>query len=283
MLVSLEIQKIYCKTLQQKIKSFFRPYKIIKKITSDGDISVLNICYQQFHGNIKFKKIYDHTIGESKTILCSDDISLKGTPFTRFNRNEYNIKMMENFICNVLENCSEQCDNLKISFYDPNAEYPLFVEKLLKYTSQITIVSNMPKFYENESERMMREIGASYIVSNSVDKLSPCDILICPSKIKVHLPTVRDSLIFTAYKPLVSTSGVVVTKYYPSFPIKYMELKPECIDELYFLSALYTLCEKTHLEKLIPIRCGNENFDFLKEDVIHYIINNHHSLAVSTK
>lgn len=282
MLVVLEVQKIYSKDLKHKIKSFFHPYSITKKIMSKGDVSVLNICYQQYHGGIRFNKIYDHTIGESKTILCSNDISLKDTPFTRFNRNEFNIKMMENFVCDVLRQCADRCENLKISFYDPDAEYPLFAEKILEYVPSITVVSNMPRFYENESERMMNKIGASYIVSNSLERLAPCDILICPSKIKVHLPTARDTLIFTSYKPLVSTSGIVVTGYYPEFPQKYQDLKPDCVDELYFLSALYTLCDKVGLGNLMPIRCGNESFDFLKDDLIKYISAAGRALAVSS-
>ncbi len=281
MLVVLDVQKIYSKDLKQKVKSFFRPYKITKKIVSNGDISILNICYKQYRGGIKFNKIYDHTIGESKTILCSDDISLKATPFKRFDRNEFNIIMMENFVCDILKKCCDNSNDIKISFYDPEAEYPLFVEKLLKYTSNITVVSNMPRFYENESERLMNTIGASPIVSNSLERLSPCNILICPSKIKVRLPTNQDSLIFTSYKPLVSTKGIVITKYYPEFPVKYIEIKPDCTDELYFLSALYTLCDKVNLAKLQPVKCGNESFDFLKDDLIHYITANCNSPALS--
>ncbi len=281
MLIALEIQKMYNKTFKEKIKALFRHYTIEKNIKSCGDISVMNICYKQYHGDINFKKIYRCTVGESKTILCSDDISLKNTPFQRFNRNEFNLKMMENFVCDVLEQCTEQYDNLKISFFDPDAEFPLFAEKLLRYTSSLNVVSNMPRFYENESERVMNRTGASYIVSNSIERLAPCDILICPPKIKVHLPTTADTIIFTSYKPLVSTKGIVISRYYPEFPEKYLSIKPECTDGLYFLSALYTLCGKSGLGKLDTVKCGNEYFDFLKDDMIYYIMSNADAPAVT--
>ena len=277
MLVILDVQKNYSNSFSDKVKSLFKPYKINSDIITKSELAVLYIRYIQKRGNIRFNKIYEYTVGAPKTILCSDKLSLNNTPFKRFESDEFNIQMMKNFITDILQTADIAPSKLKISFYDPNAEYPLFAEKLLNYTSELTVVSNMPKFYENESERHMNECGVSMIVSNSPEKLTPCDILIAPSTIKNPLPTMSSSIVFTGHKPLVSISGTVITKYLPEFPSEYTDIKPSCIDDFYFLSALYTLCGIIELEKLNPIMCESGNAFFYKEQIVKRIKYNHSS------
>lgn len=277
MIVILDVQKNTDHSFKENLKSLFRPYKIHADIITKNELAVLHILYIQNRGRIRFNKIYEYTVGAPKTILCSDELSLKDTPFIRFESDEFNICMMKNFIVNMLQTADIPPSQLKISFFDPNAEYPLFAEKLLDYTSELTVVSNMPKFYENESERHMNERGISMIVSNSVSKLSPCDILISPSKINVNIPTTSSSLIFTGHKPLVNVKGTVITKYIPEFPAEYYEIKPDRTDGFYFLSALYTMCGEIELEKLIPVMCESGNAFFYKEQIVKRIKHNHSS------
>lgn len=274
MLVVLDIRKDELRSFMQKLKAVFRPCEICADIICKNEIAVLHIRYKQRRGGIRFNKIYKYTVGAPKTVLCDNDLSLVDTPFTRFESDELNICMMKNFICSALKAADIPPSELKISFFDPTAEYPLFAEKLLNYTSCLTVVSNMPRFYENESERHLNELGVSTIVSNSIEKLTPCDILICPSKIKAHLPTATSSLIFTSHRPLVNVSGTVITRYVPEFPVQFKEIKPECVDDFYFLSALYTLCGITELEKLNPQYCECDTAKFSLEQTITRIKTN---------
>ncbi len=268
MIVALNIVKSQNNSFFEKFKSVFKPYDIYTDIISRNDIKILYIKYIQKRKKVNFKKIYECTIGYPKTIICSDKISLENTSFKRFKSNDFNVVMMKNFIMDILKSSDIAPSRLKISFYDPNAEYPLFAEELLDYTSQLTIVSNMPRFYENESERYMNEHGISVIVSNSVSKLMPCDILIAPSEIKCIIPTASSSLIFTSYRPSVPVSGTVMTQYIPEFPYEYSDLKPDFVDGFYFLSALYTMCGLTKLEDLIPVMCESGNKFLYKEQII---------------
>lgn len=271
MLVVLDVRKDELNSFMQKLKAIFRPYEINADIITKNEIAVLHIRYKQKRGSIRFNKIYKYTVGAPKTVLCSNDLSLIDTTFTRFESDELNIQMMKNFICSALKTADIPPSELKISFFDPTAEYPLFAEKLLNFTSCLTVVSSMPKFYENESERHLNELGVSTIVSNSIEKLMPCDILICPSKIKVHLPTKTSSLIFTSHRPLVNVSGTVITGYVPEFPAEFREIKPECVNDFYFLSALYTLCGITGLEKLNPQSCECDTAKFSLEQMVKMI------------
>lgn len=269
MLIVLEVEKENRKGIVRKIKSIFHPYEIRTRVRKQNKVSVLYIRYKAYSGEIRFKKIYELAIGAPKTILCSRDIVLDNSPFTRFENDEFNIIMMQNFICSILKNIDEAVENLKIAYYDPMAEYPLFAEKLLEYTSQLTVVSNMPKFYEKESERIAASIGVPLIISNSPEKLSGCDMLICPQKIDIHLPVSENTIVFTSAKPAVSLKAATIYEYFPEFPYKYKRLRTRNTDESYFLSALYSLCGVKELSKLIPEKSGDGNVIYTTDRLVH--------------
>lgn len=271
MMTVLNIEQVQNKSILDTIRSVFRPYSIETELKENDDASVLSITYRQKRGEIKFNKIYEHCIGRRKTILCDKKINLFNTHFRRFNSLTLKKRLMENYICSILDSADFPPSELSISYYDPKAESPSLAEKLLKYTSRLTVVSDMPRFYENEAERLAKKCGASVIVSNSPDKLIPCNILIAPTVIKESLPTVSSSLIFTIHRPPVPISGNVITDYQAELPEKYASLKSDFIDDIYFMSGLYSLCSAYELGEIIPTGCGNQFDEFTNENIIHQI------------
>ncbi len=273
MLVCLDIEKIYSKKPIEKIISFFKRSEVNKTIIKENGVCVLSVDYKQYYGKINFEKIYDLTIGNPKTILCSKDISLKNTPFTRFDNKDYNRKMMENFICNILKNTNTE--NLSVSFYDPEGDYASLAEMIIDYIPRLRIVSNIPRFYENESDRITEKNGASYIVDNSIQTIAPCDILIAPSSVNIPVPTGSDTLIFTPTRPPVPVRGIVIYDYYPEIPLWCKRIKPDYIEDNYFLSGLYSLCDRYELSHLHPIKCGNDNITLNAENILQYVASRH--------
>lgn len=271
MLIVLDVKKEEASTPLKKIRALFRPYMITANIRKQNKISVLYLHYRAYRGDIRFKRIYDYAIGVPKTILCHQDISLDNTPFKRFDNKAYPLILMENFITEVLSGLSDPSDRLSIGYYDPMAEHPLFIEKLLTFTSHITVVSNMPRFYERESERLMNSIGVPVVVSNSPERLSACNLVICPDTITTHIPTSERTIVFTSSEPSVSVKGTVIFNYYPEFPFKYQRLLPADIDEVYFLSALYSLCGANELASLIPKKCSDESSMYTDEQLSYRI------------
>ncbi len=269
MLIVLEVERESNNGIVKKIKSLFHPYEIKTKIKKQNKVSVLYIRYKAYRGEIRFKKIYELAIGAPKTILCSKDIVLDNSPFKRFDNNEFNVVMMQNFICSILKKADIPPEKLNIAYYDPMAENPLFAEKLLEYTSKLTVVSNMPKFYEKESERIADSIGVPLLVSNSPERLSGCDIVVCPQKIDMHLPVSENTIVFTSSKPAVSLKSAAIYEYFPEFPYKYKRLKSRNTDDIYFLSALYSLCGVKELSRLIPLKGGDGNVMFTSDRLVH--------------
>ncbi len=271
MMTLLNIEQVKNKNILDAFLSLFRPYSIETELKENDDASVLSITYLQRRGTVRFNKIYEHCIGRRKTILCDEKLNLFNTHFKRFNSLTFKKRLLENYICSILDSADFPPSELEISYYDPKAESPSFAEKLLKYTSRLTVVSNMPRFYENEAERLAEKYGASMLVSNSVEKLVPCSILIAPTIIKESLPTVSSSLIFTLKRPPIPVSGNIITDYTAALPEKYAALKPDFVDDIYFMSGLYSLCSAYELGEIIPTGCGNQFDEFTNESMIRQI------------
>ncbi len=255
----------------KKIISLFKPYQIKTELRKCDDVEVNYINYILRHGNIRFDKLYNCCIGKRKTILCDNKISLEGSRLKRFTGIIFKKIMLDNFICSILEKANIPPTDIKISYYDPGAENPALAERLLSYCTNLTVVSDMPRFYENESERIAKTRGALFTVNNDVSALCPCDILIAPTIIKKPVPTSSNNIIFTVYPPASPVPGNIITDYFCDFPEKYISLTDDDIDDMYLLSALYSLCGIDSLAELIPHSCGGSGIKYSSDDIIRII------------
>ena len=271
MITVLNVRKKNELGFRDKLLSFIRPYKITAQTKRTDDICIYELTYLQRRGRIRFDKLYDCCKGKSKVILCSRELNLFNTPFKRFNSQSLKREIMKNYIFSVLKKCDIEQYRLHIYFYDPGAEYPSFVQALLEYSSCITVVTDMPKFYENEAERITAENGANIIVSNNISDLYPCDIIISPDVIRKPLSAAASTLIFTTAYPTVSAAGNIICRYDVTMPDKYSKLRPDGIDDMYFMSALYILCRQTELAKLLPESCGDNSVQYDTDTIVRQI------------
>lgn len=256
-----------------KIRSVFKPYQLKTELRKCDNIEINYINYILRRGNVKYDKLYNCCIGKRKTILCDKEISLEGSRLKRFSGIIFKKIMLDNFVCDILKQADIDPAKIKISYYDPNAENPALAERLLAYCNNLTVVSDMPRFYENESERIAKDTGALFTVSNDISALCPCDILIAPTIIKKALPTVSSNIIFTIYPPSAPVCGNIITDYYCEFPQKYKTLIDNTLDEMYFLAGLYSLCGIESLSSLVPHSCGGSGIIYSPEDIIRIIEN----------
>ena len=209
--------------------------------------------------------------GKNKLILCSRNVNLFNTPFRRFTSFALMRQMMRNYILDILKEADISPEKLRIAYYDPKAEYPLFVEDLITYTSRLTVVSNMPRFYENEADRIIEASGASVYVSSSVESLYKSDIIICPSMITDNIISAASALVFTVCRPTSAVNGNVIYKYNTNWPENLIKLVPSGIDRDYFMSALYVIEKQKKLGECIPKSCGDEFETYSKDLIIRMI------------
>lgn len=252
MIITLEIQDKRPKKLLQKLKAVFRPCEINARIKKQNKISVLQLTYKLYRGRPDMKKLAPFLVGCGDTIVCSKNCNINIAPYKRFENGSFAQVMMLNFVKDILARTDISPLRIKIAYYDPMGRYPYTAEALLEYCPGLTVVTNTPKFYETFSERLSEESGCSLIVSNTIDSLRDCDILLCSEAPDIHFPLSDDTIVFYASQPQIKQNGTSVYEYKTAVPYKYQRVRPEYIDEFSFLSALYTLCGVKELENLVP-------------------------------
>ena len=274
MLLVLDVKKESHLNLRRRCKALFRPYEIVTRVRKQNKITLLYLHYHAYRGEIRFRRIYERAIGASKTILCSPELSLEHTPFRRFESSELTKCLMQNLVLYLLRELSDSSQPLRLGFYDPMAENPSIPEALLQECASLTVVTNMPRFYERESERLLHTLGVPLRVGQDPSLLSACDVVICPEVITRHLPLSPDTLVFTTATPAVSLKGTILYEYFPPFPYRYNRLRTRLLEDTYLLSALYSLCGVKELGKLLPESAGDGHTLFTAERLVHRLGHN---------
>ena len=102
MIVILDIKKLRTSGIGNKFISLFRRSSTEREINSIDGVSVLNIKHRYYRGKFDFGKIYPLIKDISDTVLCEENIIPENYPIERFCDNTLNIKLMENFILDIL-------------------------------------------------------------------------------------------------------------------------------------------------------------------------------------
>lgn len=234
----------------EKIRAVFKPCTVSATQISEKNFSLLHIRYQRHRGSIRFKKIYPLALGSPKEILCSAELDLSGTPFVRFENHELTERIFFNAVRFMLKNFDFKPEELSLTLYDSEGKFSYFAEFLLQYAVNVTVITNAVLFYEKEAQRYMDTFGASLRIQSQINDSVP--FLISPSCISQTLPLEQSTLVFTPYRPSVSLNGLIFDTMTIQSPPIFQRLKPDEIDDLTFLSALYSLELCRELGKLNP-------------------------------
>ncbi len=216
------------------------PYKISCHVKSQDNISFLHIRYHLYRGRVNFKKLYALTLGYPQTILCESTVSLQNSPFTRFRSDSFKIRMMQNFVLSVVGKLSF---SPKICYVDKTGDFPDFIRQC---SADITVITDMPRFYENISHDM-----ADVFVSNSFDDMGHPHIILSVSPPET-LPE-NDALIFTCQP--CHFQNTPFSEY--RLPSVFSEIQPDCLSREYFLSGLYEIGGAEFLQNIIPTACSD--------------------------
>lgn len=271
LIVVLDIKKLNTSGIKGRLTSLFRKSHTESEICSGNDISVLSIKHRYYHGKPNFNRIYPYIKDVTDTVLCGENLIPENYPIERFCDNTLNIRLMENFILDILG--SFPMDSFKVCVHDPLAECHEFIERLFSFVSEITVCTEMTCFYGKRAATYYQNTGGTLKIVNTPDDLPPCDILIYKNKINTVLPQTEATFIFTAYKPDTKIHSKIIYKYIPRFPDEYREILPESTDRNYFLCALYSMCGKNELDKLIPEICISTEGVLSKGYLMHIMMN----------
>ena len=216
-----------------------------------------HITYVSYGGKLHFEKL-EKALGDSRfAIICDEKIKFpEKNNMKRFNNIDFSARLCTNFALNLLREC-EFAEKIKIGIYDTDGKNSDFLPYIMKYTSDVTVVTNSATCYHEVLENIMEEMGACAVVTQSTDELKNCDIIIAPQNITESFPVRDDALIFTVGRPKAEVGGQLYYKYCFKMPNGFDRIKPDELDTEYFCSALYTLGRQYQLGSIVPQLCVN--------------------------
>lgn len=241
----------------KKLLYFLKNDRVYAEIKKSRGVSVKQVTYISYSGKIHLDKL-DGVIGAQRNhLLCSPKINFpENCGYRRFFSNDFSQRLCTNMALSVVKSCVKP-ETLKIGIYDPDGDSHDFLFQILKYCSDVAVVTNDFSSYNYELERAMDELGATAVVTKNTSELSDRIFVIAPCIIYDKLPLKHDAVVLTAKSPKETVSGLVYYKYHLRMPDGFDIIKPEGIDEEYFCSALYTLGGQHELGSLVPSLCRN--------------------------
>ncbi len=251
----------------------FRRDKVDMQLRKARGVSLKHITYTSYSGKLKLEYI-DHLIGAQRNhLICVENLVFpKNSGYRRFSAPDFSYRLCTNMALSAIKDC-EQSENLCIGIYDPDGNSPDFVFDVLKYCSNVRIVTDNSEVYRPELERAMDELGASTILTKNRCELDQCNFIIAPTQICEALPIKIDSIVLTTGCPKEKVTGLVYHKYYLRMPNGFDLLKPEEFDDEYFCSALYSLAAQYELGSVVPTLCSSYSTSQTLKSLSAYLSN----------
>ena len=258
MLTSLDIKtpQYNSKIKQWLSKLMFDSMKV--EVRCAEDIKIKHIEYINRSGKVNFKKIDKEVKAQRNRILCNKCTQLpKDSGYKRFSSKEFEYRLCTNLAISIL--CRLKCSNLNVGVLDADASFCTLLKYLLKYTDSVVVVSGETDIYKEVGEQLLDELGAPIRVSKSLRSLENCDLIISPKGLPNDAVFKEDAVILTTMKPQKHFVSTVVYDYRIELDEPLSKLCPDCLSEVYFASALYTMCHMYKLGSLVPSLCITEN------------------------
>ena len=245
---------------EKGIKGFinrFRRDRAVVNVERARGVYFKHITYISYGGKLHLERL-EKIIGDNRTrIICNEKINFpEKSGFKRFYNADFSARLCTNFVLNLLREC-EFAEKLKVGIYDPDGRHSEFLAHIMRYTSDVTVVTNSPDSYYEALEIIMDEMGACAVVTQLTDELENCDIVIAPQTVTESFPVREDALVFTVGRPKAEINGQLYYKYCFKMPNGFDRIKPEELDSEYFCSALYSMGRQYQLGSIVPQLCVN--------------------------
>lgn len=231
--------------------------RAVVQIKRARGVYLKHITYISYGRKPRFEKL-EKIIGDSKNrIICSPKIEFENDcKFHRFESSDFSARLCTNLAICLLSMC-DFSEKLKIGIYDPDGKDSGFLPYVMKYSSDVTVVTNCPDVYYDENEQIMENMGACSVVTKRTEELERCQLIIAPGTIEKTFSSNENTLILTNGRPKAEVSGQIYYKYYFKMPNGFDRIKPKEIETEYFCSALYSLGRQYSLGSIVPTMCGN--------------------------
>ena len=253
-------------------------FRILKRdktnleVVEYNGIQLVHIIYYKYNKKINWKKISELAGNEKNNILCNSNINIPDNcGIKRYSTNSLKERIADNTAIEVIKRCSDEFNNLKIGLYDPDGKKTEIVKTLIKYTDNITVVTNATDDYYKVYKEIITDTGAVLVFKKSTSALKNSNIVIATEKIREQLPLQDNTVVFTALKPAVCQIGRVFYSYVVALKENYKEIKPHSLSDEYFAQALYDKGRQYRLGTALPILCISDGINSTIDEISKFV------------
>ncbi len=272
MLTALTIDNQLQDKWYRKLFDRIRGNSLKVEIKSARGVTLRHIIYTNRNGRINWMKISSVIGSRRNNIICDENISLPSElGFRRFENTEFSIRLATNMGVYILSQLDKTADKIKVGFFDIRGDSTDCISSIIRYTSNVVIVTDNLTAFNLELRRIYEETGASIQATGNRIQLMDCDLVIAPMEIQELLPLSGNTIVLTGFAPTVCLPGLVYYSYYFRMPNKFDGIKPKEIPEEYFAGALYTGARQYQLGSIVPTVCSNYSSSQTSISICNYL------------
>lgn len=253
-------------------------FKLLKRdktnleVIKYNNIQLVHIIYYKYSKKTNWSVISKLAGNEKNNILCNANINIPpDCGVKRYTTNALKERIAENTAIEVIKRASEDFSSLNIGIYDPQGRKTELVNTLVKYSDNITVVTDATNDYYKIYKQVITNTGAVLMLKKDLSALRSCSIVIATEKIKMQLPLEDSTVLFTATKPAVCQGGRVFYNYVVALSESYKDIKPYSLSDEYFVQALYEKGRQHRLGSLFPVLCISDGANSTIDEISKFV------------
>jgi len=253
MLTALNIED-YTRHGAGRLLSLLRRNRIRVEHRYCDAVAVKSIVYERRRGRVSWTSVDRFLKDRRGQLLCPPELELpQDSGFRRFHSNELNRRLCENAALYLVRELREERPGIVL--IDGAGDYAPLCACLLDYTDRVRVVTDSPRVYLEEADRLLEEKGAVLRISTDRSRIRDAGIIIAPARLDEVLGCADDAVILSGESPACPQPAPVIDTYTFDLPEKFRSLCPGYLEPMYFASALYTLAGVHELGGAIFSRC----------------------------
>lgn len=257
MITALNVVEPVEKRLLSKIANRLRHNQIKVEHLYCDRAALKCVTYIRYRKSVNWSAVDRFVKAQRNRVLCPAALALPvALGYRRYEGGALSRRMCTNAAFYLLENAPVM--NAKTVLIDDAGDDVRLCEPLLELTDSLTVLTKEPALFREEAERLIEERGAVLRVSGGSSALKDADLIIAPGRIETTLECDERALILTAEKPRVFQRGCVLYGWSFDLPQKFLSIKPDFLDDMYFADALYGMGRVYELGSILFVYCKSD-------------------------
>lgn len=199
--------------------------------------------FQAKTDNVPWEKIMEKCPRKMPLILGKNVEPIEGLNI--FHGNKLSCKLFEDRFLEILKSMN----NPSLAVVDYDCTQISLVSTYLRYAKSLRVITDKVEKYTSYSSEILRETGASILVSADINSARSCDVLFASKGIRAGASFGNNTMVYTISGGGVDGKNIFVPNCV-KIPDSFTDEIPEDVEPFVFLSAMHQLCEMKNLSNI---------------------------------